>query len=138
MYTSNTLVVLSPAVNVTTQAVVVESTPVLADALRAADLGLSLQALQGDVEAAPAGAHTISISAHRDTAALAEQTASVVTRSYVGYITSARNPLGRQAAQLLQDTNTATVKPLTTRVYQAAGVGALIGALIHGCESATR
>lgn len=130
VYTSDSLVVLSPSVNVTTQAVVVESIPVLADALHNADLGLSLQALQRDVAAAPAGAHTISISAHRNTAALAEQTASVVTRSYVRYVTSARNPLGRQAAQLLQNANTATVKPLTTRVYQAAGVGTLIGALI--------
>jgi capsular polysaccharide biosynthesis protein len=130
VYTSNTLVVLAPSVNANTQAVVVRSIPVLDGALRDANLGLSLQALENQVEAAPAAARTLSISAHRTTAAAAEQTANAVTASYVSYITSSQNPLGEQAAQLLQDANTATVKPLTTRVYQAAGLGALIAALV--------
>ena len=130
VFTSNTLVVLSPSVNVSTQTVVVRSVPVLAAALPHTDSGLSLQTLQTVVQATRAADHMISISAHGSTAVSAERTANAVTASYIAYITSARNSLGSQPALLLQAANTATAKPFTTRVLEAAGFGTLAGALI--------
>jgi hypothetical protein len=72
----------------------------------------------------------IVVTAHGNTAARAERTANAVARSYIAYIASPGNPLGQQPAQLLQPADTAAAKPLTTRVFEAAGIGALLGALI--------
>jgi capsular polysaccharide biosynthesis protein len=130
VYTSSALVVLAPAVNVSTQTVVVDSTPVLTDALRGTDLGFSFGELQDRVRTTRAGGQMISISARARTAGQAERVASAVARSYIAYITSTRNPLGEQPAQLLRPATTATWKPLTTRVAQAAGLGLLASALL--------
>ena len=130
VFTSSTLVVLAPSVNVSTQTVVVTSAPVLADALRRANLDVSYQTLQGRVRATRAAAQTISVIASGDTAAQAEQTANVVTESYIGYITSPGNPAGEEPALLVQPATTAIAKPFTTRVALAAAFGLLLGALI--------
>ena len=130
VFTSSTLVALAPSVNVSTQTVVVTSAPVLTDALRQADLGVSYQTLQKRVRATRAAAQTISVIASGDTAVQAEQTANVVTESYIRYITSAGNPLGEQPALFVQPATTASAKPFTTRVALAAGSGLLVGALI--------
>lgn len=130
VFTSSAFAVLSPSVKVPTQIVVVRSVPVLSSALRGADLGLSLQALQRLIRVSPASAYMIAITAHGDTAARAERTANAVARSYIAYVTSPGSSVGRQPAQLLQPADTATAKPRTTRVLEAAGIGALLGALI--------
>ena len=130
VFTSSTLVELAPSVNVSTQTVVVTSAPVLTDALRLANLGVSYQTLQKRVRATRVAAQTISVIASGDTATQAEQTANIVARSYIGYITSPGNPLGEEPALLVQPATTATVKPFTTRVGLAAAFGLLIGALI--------
>ncbi len=142
MYTASALVVLppppnattaggqTPSVNVSTQSVVVTSVPVLVAALRSAGLGVSLAALQHRITVAEAGALTISISAQGDTAQQAERTANAVTRSYIAYITAASNPAGQQPAELLQPAATASAKPRTTRVYEAAAAGAAAGAVV--------
>lgn len=130
VFTSSAFVVVSPPVKVPTQVVVVRSVPVLSAALRGADLGQSLQGLQSLVQASPAATHMIAITAHGNTAARAERTANAVARSYIAYAGSPGNPLGQQSARLLQPASTAAAKPLTTRVFEAAGIGALLGALI--------
>lgn len=131
VYTSSALVAVSSTVNRSSQAVVATSVPVLSDVVRTADLGLSLKTLQDRVRADPTDAlPTIAITAEGSTAQQAEQTANAVARSYLAYITSARNPTGQQSAALLQQAVTTIAKPRTTRVYEAAGIGALVGALV--------
>jgi capsular polysaccharide biosynthesis protein len=129
VFSSSTLIALVPSVNVSTQTVVVTSEPVLSGAVRAAHLGVSYQALRRHVRATRAAAQTLFITADGDTAAEAERTANAVSQSYIRFITSARNPLGAQQALLEQPATTATVKPFTTRVEQAAGAGLVLGAL---------
>lgn len=130
VYTSSVLVVVGPSVNVSTQAVVVTSYPVLADAISAVGPGVSVGTLSQRVSAGDAAAQTLSISAQGNTAQLAERTANAVARSYIGYVTSARNPNGQQPAELLQQATTAMAKPRTTRVFEAAGIGGLMAAAV--------
>jgi capsular polysaccharide biosynthesis protein len=130
VYTSSAFVMLPVNANDANQAVIATSVPVLADALRTAHLGLSLDTLRKRVQAAPQNAPKISITAEGPTARQAERTANAVTRSYLRYVGSARNPEGPQAAELLQLALTTTAKPRTVRVSQAAAVGLLAGVLL--------
>ena len=130
VFTASALVALAPSANVSTQTVAVASAPVLTDALRRAGLAVSYETLQRRVRATRAAAQMIAITAQGDTAAEAERTANAVTLSYIEYVASVGNPLGVQPAQLVQPATTATVKPFTTRVSIAAGLGILLGALI--------
>jgi capsular polysaccharide biosynthesis protein len=130
VYSSSAFVVLPPSVNLSSQAVVATSVPVLSNVLRTAHLGLSLSALQDRVRAAATNGPKISVTAEGQTAQQAEQTANAVTRSYLTYVTSPRNPDGQQAAELLQPAQSTIAKPRTTRLYQAAGFGILEGALV--------
>jgi capsular polysaccharide biosynthesis protein len=138
-FSSNTLVVVSPQVNLDTQAVVVDSIPVLTDAMSKADFGMSLQDLQGHIQASTAGTQTLSIQAQGTTGAWAAMAANAVSNAYVAYVTSVSNPGGSEPAYVFLPATTPTVKPLTTRVYEAgllgliAGLGTgLIGALAIG------
>ena len=130
VYTSSALVMVAPTVNLSNQAVVVTSVPVLSRVLLNAGLGLSYRTLLSRVQAAPAGYITLSIRAEGDTAQQAERTANAVTRSYLAYVTSTANPIGQQPAELLQRAATAVAKPRTTRVAEAAGFGLLGGVLV--------
>jgi len=130
VYTTSALVMVSPAVNLSNQAVVVTSVPVLSRVLLDAGLGLSYHTLLSRVQAAPAGYITLSITAEGDTAQQAERTANAVTRSYLDYVTSTANPTGPQEAELLQHAANAIAKPRTTRVAEAAWLGALGGLLV--------
>jgi capsular polysaccharide biosynthesis protein len=130
VYTSSALVMISPDVNLNNQAVVVTSVPVLSRVLLHAGLGLSYHTLLSRVQAAPAGYITLSIRAEGDTAQQAERTANAVTSSYLAYVTSTANPVGQQPAELLRRAATAVAKPRTTRVFEAAWLGALAGVLV--------
>jgi capsular polysaccharide biosynthesis protein len=127
VYTSIALVVVGPSVNLSTQAVVVTSDPVLGDALRTGGLGGSVEALRPRVNAGDAAGQTLFISAQGSTAQSAEHTADAVARSYIRYVTSVKNP---PPAALLQRASPAAAKPRVTRVLQAAGIGGLIAALV--------
>jgi len=129
-YTSSAYIMLPATANLKDQVIVATSVPVLADALSTGHLGLSLETLRNRVTAAAENAPKISITGEGPTADQAEQTANAVTRSYLSYVTSTRNPAGPQAVTLLQLASTTKAKPLTTRVYQAAGIGLLGGALV--------
>jgi capsular polysaccharide biosynthesis protein len=130
VYTSSAFVMLPVKADLRNQAVVATSVPVLAGALRAGHLGLSLDTLRKRVSSAPENVPKISITAVGPTAQQAERTANAVTRSFLSYVTSAQNPQGPQAAVLLQRAMTTTAKPRGTRVPQAAAAGALGGAFV--------
>jgi capsular polysaccharide biosynthesis protein len=131
VYTSSALVAVGPSVNLSTQAVVVTSYPVLTNALSGdSGLGLSVDTLRDRVSAGEATTQTLFVSAQGNTAQLAERTADAVARGYVDYVSSARNPVGQQPAELQHQATTAVAKPRTTRVLQAAGIGGLIAAVI--------
>jgi capsular polysaccharide biosynthesis protein len=130
VYTSSALVMVSPAVNLNNQAVVVTSAPVLSGVLLKAGLGLSYQTLLSRVQVVPAGYITLSIRAEGDTAQQAERTATAVARSYQAYVSSTANPAGQQPAELLHGATAAAAKPRTTRVAEAAGFGLLGGVLV--------
>lgn len=130
VYTASALVVVAPSVDISTQTVVVTSYPVLADAEKSASLDVPLSVLRERVRAAPAATQMMTIEAQASSAAQAEVTANAVSRGYVAYVTSAGNPLGKQPAEVLQPATTATVKPLVTRLSEAAGLGFLAGLLL--------
>lgn len=130
VFTASTLVVLSPSANLDTQSVVVESIPVLSDAMRRESIATPLNELQNLVTAKRAAVQVIMISVHGDDPAWAVRTANAVTLSYIDYIGSSRNPAGHQPARLLLGATAATVKPLSTRVYEAAILGLLMGLLV--------
>jgi capsular polysaccharide biosynthesis protein len=132
VYTSTVLVTVAPAAvgNLSTQAVNVTTIPVLASVLRTADLGISLKTLRHRVTAVPSSIQTISISARGSTAEQAERTANAVAESYVAYVGSDLNPGGSQPAKLLRRSTTSFATLRRTLVLEAAGYGALGGAVV--------
>jgi capsular polysaccharide biosynthesis protein len=134
VYTSSTLVAFPPSVSISTQAVVVASAPVLSLARPSVDPGMSLATLHSRIDAEPAAAQEMSITARGSTPAQAAEMANAVTRSYVAYVNSPANPAGQVPAQVFQFATTATGTSLTRRLYDAVApcvpAGALIGAII--------
>jgi capsular polysaccharide biosynthesis protein len=133
-YTGTALVAVPPSVSISTQAVVVTSTPVLSLALPSVPPGTSLDTLNGRVTAGQAATGLMSVSARARTPAQAIDTANAVARSYVAYINSASNPAGQVPVQLFRPATPATGTSLTRRLYDAIAPcvvgGALIGAII--------
>jgi len=132
VFRSSALVVLPPsAARVTaTQVLIAGSDPVLAGAIRQLDRAPSLSALQARVQASSLSPDIISISAQGNTAAQAAETANAVANSYVGYLSSAKNPgLGMQA-RVFQPAVNATGSPLRQRLAGDGLLGVLYGALI--------
>ncbi len=133
-YTATALVAFPPSVSISTQAVVVTSTPVLSLALPSVPPGMSLDTLHGRVDAEQTAATLMSVNARARTSAQAIDTANAVARSYVAYVNSAGNPVGRMEAQLFRPATTVTGTSLARRLYDAIAPcvvgGALIGAII--------
>ena len=133
-YTSTALVAFPPSVSISTQAVVVTSTPVLSLALPSVPPGTSVDGLRGRVDAEQAAAGLMSVNARARTSAQAIDTANAVARSYVAYVTAAGNPVGQVSAQFFRPATTVTGTSLTRRLYDAVAPcvvgGALIGAII--------
>ncbi len=133
-FTGTALVAFPPSVSISTQAVVVTSTPVLSLALPSVPPGTSLDTLHGRVDAEQAAAGLMSVNAWARTPAQAIDTANAVARGYVAYVTAVGNPLGQVSAQFFRPATTATGTSLTRRLYDAVAPcvagGALIGAII--------
>lgn len=130
VFTSSALVVVGPSVNTSGQTVVVDSIPVLTGAIRAGHLGVPLQALRTRVKAVTAATQTIAVQAEGNTAGQAESIANAVAHSYVAYSASPSSPVGQEPVTFLQSATTATAKPRTTSLYEAAGIGGLAAALV--------
>ncbi|HEY1704928.1 MAG TPA: hypothetical protein VGG75_34965 [Trebonia sp.] len=130
VFTSSALVVIPVSATLNTQEVVISSIPVLTNAVRSGDLGISAEALRQRTQATFANSQTIGVQARASTAQQAEREANAVARSFVAYVDSDVHPLGAQPTQFLQAATTAEAKPRSTRVYQAAGAGGLAGLLL--------
>ena len=120
------------------QVVIASSEPVLAGALRSADLSTSLASLRRDVQVRSLTADVISISARRETAAEAAGTANAIADSYVAYLRTVNGP-GAAHAAVLDPAVRATATPLPRRLLGTAGLCALLvvmvgarGALVIG------
>jgi len=129
-YTSSELLVVSPAVNISTQSVVVTSDAVLLPVQRGANRGMSLDTLRGRVQAKRVTAQLMSISAQGDSPSQAQRTANAVTRSYAAYVGSASSPVGQVPTRILQPATIGTGTSLPIRIAEAALPGIVFGALI--------
>jgi|RhiMetdeSRZDD1v2_1073273.scaffolds.fasta_scaffold02954_19 capsular polysaccharide biosynthesis protein len=132
MLTSEALVVLPPSAarSIGTQAVIADSDPVLAQAMRQVDPAVTLPTLHSRVQAKSLTPRIISISAQGVTAAQAEDTANAVANSYIAYISSTTIPGGRVTARVLQAATNATGTSLTKRLLIFGGLGVLVGAMV--------
>lgn len=128
---SKALVELSPEVHDTsTQRVIASSDPVLADAVRSADPGMSIEALRSRVQVSSVSYNVIAITAQGKTASQAERTANAVARSYVNYLASGKTPFPSVPAVVLQPARNATGTPVPLGMLIAGGIGALSGLLM--------
>jgi capsular polysaccharide biosynthesis protein len=131
MSTSTALVALpATTADVTAQAVIAGSTPVLTQALGHGRPAVCRSVQRRDVQVASVTPDLLSITAVGATAAQAESTANAVADSYVAYIGSAPVPTGPVPAQLAVPATNATVVRLVSDILVTAGLGALAGALI--------
>ena len=120
-YLSSAFVSLSPSVSAASQTVVATGPPVLSLALPRMEQGMSLDTLRSRIRARRAAAGLMSVSAVGNTSAQAIETANVVARSYVAYVSSASNLNGPLPAQVLLPATTATGTALPRRLFYAAG-----------------
>jgi capsular polysaccharide biosynthesis protein len=131
MSTSTALVALpATTADVTAQAVIAGSTPVLTNALGNVRPAVSLSALRRHVQVTSVTPDLLSITAVGATAAQAESTANAVADSYVTYIGSAPVPTGPVPAQVAVPATNATVVRPVNDILVTAGLGALAGALV--------
>jgi capsular polysaccharide biosynthesis protein len=131
---SSTVLIALPSANtnMATQSLIATSDPVLSAALRSGSLTMSLPQLRSKVKVHSPASSILSVNAHGDTAAQAENIASSVADSYITYATSSANPIGRVQARLLEPATNATGTSLPVYLVIAAGIGALAGALVGG------
>lgn len=113
-----------------TQEVVAGSNQVLANALPNVRPPMTLNELLQVVQVGSLTPFVISISAKSKVAGDAEATANAVARSYISYIGSAKSPVGRVAAQLLQPATSVTGPTRTKQFAIFIAVGAVGGALL--------
>jgi capsular polysaccharide biosynthesis protein len=113
-----------------TQAVVVDSYPVLTGALPNVRPAMSYEELHNEIQVTSVTSYIISVSATSKSATDAEETANAVANSYITYANSPSNPTGQVAAHILQPATSATgTKPLEAIIVTGV-IGALAGALI--------
>lgn len=132
LYTDSALVALSTSTsNVTTQALIADSDPVLAQAARSLDPAMSPQALSGRVQVTTPIAFVLSITAQGKTAAQAVDTANAVADSYVAYVTGPDTPGGQQvSARVVRHAMFASKGSLLVPLLVKAVIGALAAGLI--------
>jgi capsular polysaccharide biosynthesis protein len=131
MLTSQALVVVPGYVrSMATQAVIADSDPVLAGALREITPAVPLQELASRVEVRNLTSNILSVTAKGTTAKQAEQTANAVANSYIAYVGSANGPTGKLQARVLEQAGSATGTSLPVHAALTALLGALVGALL--------
>jgi capsular polysaccharide biosynthesis protein len=131
LYTESALVALSTSTrNMTTQVLIADSNPVLAQAARSLHPAVSPQTLSRRVQVTTPIAFVISITAQGKTAAQAVDTANAVANSYVAYVSGANTPGGRQvSARVAEHAMSASKGSLFIPVLISAVIGALAGGL---------
>jgi capsular polysaccharide biosynthesis protein len=129
--TSKAIVVLPHSTSsMATQVVIAGSDPVLSRALPHVSPATSLAALRGEVQVRSLTTYLLSISAKGRTAAQAEGTANAVAKSYVSYIGSARSPVGRTTASVLQPASGASGTGHIRQLVIYALLGLVFGLLL--------
>lgn len=118
------------ASDLSTQAVIASSNPVLLGALPHISPPMSLQALQNAINVKSLTGSILSISGSGKTPAQAEATANAVANSYISYVGAANSPVGHVPAKLLESATNATGTKLPERIAVDGILGALAGALV--------
>jgi capsular polysaccharide biosynthesis protein len=127
---SKVLVVVPASRDISTQAVIADSDPVLVTAGRNLRPALPLETIRHRVTVTSVTSTILQITAQGKTAAQAQDTANAVAKSYVAFVQSPGNPGGRTSAQVLESATPATGTTLVARSLETAGLGALVGALL--------
>jgi capsular polysaccharide biosynthesis protein len=131
MLTSTALVALPPATHdMATQAVIADSSPVLASSLRRIRSGVSLSTLRSRTQAKGVTSNILSVTAQGATAAAAEGAANAVATSYVAYVSDKRSAAGSVQARVLEPATSTTGPSLTGNLLLMGWIGALAGLLI--------
>ncbi len=131
VYQSRVQVALPLSANVNNQAALVASRPVLASALAGVDRGLSVATLRTRIHVMSPVAGIITVQAKGNTPAQAIGTANVVARSYIAYVSSGGNGATAPVpAQMFLPATSAAGTTLPWRLFYAAGMGVLVGALL--------
>jgi capsular polysaccharide biosynthesis protein len=132
LYTENALVALSTSTrNMTTQTLIADSTPVLAQAALSLDPHMSPQALSRSIQVSNPIAFVLSISAQGKTANEVVKAANAVAKSYVAYVSGASSPGGPQIqARIVRYAVSASKASLLVPMLFDALIGALAGAMI--------
>jgi capsular polysaccharide biosynthesis protein len=132
LYTENALVALSTSTrNMTTQTLIADSTPVLAQAALSLDPHMSPQTLSRSVQVTNPIAFVLSISAQGKTAAEVVDEANAVAKSYVAYVSGASSPGGPQiSARIVRYAVSASKGSLLIPMLFDALIGALAGAMV--------
>jgi capsular polysaccharide biosynthesis protein len=130
MYVSSAIVVLpSSTRNMTTQALIAGSNPILATAGVSLHPAESVENLSKRVQVTTPISAVLLISAQGETAAQAVETANAVADSYVAYVSAASNPAGPVPARVLHQATSASRTWLVIPLLVTGGIGALAGAL---------
>jgi capsular polysaccharide biosynthesis protein len=131
LYSDTAFVVLSNSTpNMSTQALIAASNPVLAGAGRSLHPAMSTQALRRRLQVADPMPFVLSIAAEGETAAQAMNTANAVADSYVAYVSAPNNPSGKVSARVLQRATFAAKTRLLIPMLTIGGIGALAGLLV--------
>jgi capsular polysaccharide biosynthesis protein len=131
LYTGTALIVLSSSTrNMTTQALIAESNPVLAGAARGLHPTMSVPTMRRHVQVTTPIAFVLSISAQGESAAQATDTANAVADSYVAYSGAAGNAADQVSARVLRHATSASKTWLLVPLLTIGGIGALAGLLV--------
>lgn len=131
MLTSAALVALPPSTrDMTTQAVIADSNPVLASALRSIHPAVPLPTLRSRTQTKSVTSNILSVTAQGKTAAEAEGAANAVATSYVAYVGNTKSAAGTVQARLLQSATSTTGPSLIGNLLLMGWIGALAGLLI--------
>jgi capsular polysaccharide biosynthesis protein len=138
MLTSTALVALPPSTrDMATQAVIVGSNPVLAQALESIHPAVPLPALRGRIQAKSVTSSILSVTARGTTAAEAEGAANAVATSYVAYVGNSRRAAGTVQAHVLERATGTTGPSLTGNLLLMGAIGAVVGLLIGAIVALT-
>jgi capsular polysaccharide biosynthesis protein len=130
-YSDTALVVLSNATqNITTQALIAESSPVLTGAARSLHPAMSARTLSRRVQVTTPIAFVLSISAEGKTATQAVDVANAVADSYVTYVSAPDYPGGKVSARVLHHATSASKAWPLIPMLTTGGIGALAGSMV--------
>src|SRR5262245_49186022 len=129
--TSSALVALPPTTrDMSTQVVIADSGPVLAQAQRSIHPAVSLPTLRDRIQAKSVTSNIVSVTAQGKTPAEAEGAANAVATSYVAYVGNTKRAARTVQARLLEPATSTTGPSRIGNLLLMAWIGALAGLLI--------